>query len=108
MSCFSKGDVCTWLSFKDVQDFFKSWGLYPTDEVVDALRDGLNPEVVCEQGINRNCYKKLLVEADEITRGGFESFCARMINATDDSFYLRCKTWAELSESWDKRLPHER
>lgn len=82
--------------FKDVQAFFKSWGLYPAKEDTDDH----NPRVI-EQGINRACYFKLTEEAQRLYGEKYVQFCSRVINATDDAFYLRLYTWDEMKEMWD-------
>ncbi len=84
------------MDFKEAQDFFKSWGVYPSDESTDDY----NQEVI-EQGINRGCYFKLIEEAKQLHGDEFAQFCARQIDATDDAFYLSASTWDELLEAWE-------
>jgi hypothetical protein len=88
------------MEYKDVQEFFKSWGVYPADELDDCIADDLNPEVICDFGINRKCYEKLCQEANDLHGANFSAFCSRQIDATDDAFYLSAATWAELEEAW--------
>lgn len=85
------------MEFSQIQDFFKSWGMYPIDE--DCEKDDLNPEVI-EQGINRKVYEKLISEANTLHGGTFAQFCSHQIDATDDAFYLTASTWHELEEAW--------
>jgi hypothetical protein len=85
------------MDFNQVQEFFKSWGLYPTQG--DPSADDLNPEVI-DQGINRRVYERLCEEAERLHGESFRHFCARQIDATDDSFYLVAETWEELEEAW--------
>lgn len=116
-NCCSKPDMVPFneegrtMNFTDVQTFFKSWGLYPFEEYSDAEADSLNPEVVCEYGINRRCYEKLIAEAtlsDQMAGSNFAPFCSRQIDATDDSFYLSARTWAELEEAWHSYIDPSR
>lgn len=79
-----------------VEEFFKSWGLYPSEEETDDF----NPAVI-EQGINRACYQKLRHEADVNYGKRFLHFCSAQIDATDDCFYLSADTWAEVQEAWE-------
>lgn len=88
------------MNFQDVQEFFKGWGMYPSEE--DPMSDDLNPEVI-EMGVNRKVYEKLIAEAtlhDQMAGANFASFCSRQIDATDDAFYLSASTWDELEEAW--------
>lgn len=91
------------LEFKDVQDFFKSWGLYPYNEDTDPY----NKDVI-DEGINEPCFNQLMQQAEGKYGLGFAQFCSRMIDATDNAFYLRSETWAQVENCWDNRLPHER
>ena len=88
------------MDFKNVQGFFKSWGMYPGEEEDDCMADDLNPEVICGYGINRKCYEKMIAEANDHSGANFAAFCSRQIDATDDSFYLSASTWRELEEAW--------
>lgn len=96
------------MKFDEVQTFFKSWGLYPMGEHDDATADDLNPEQVCENGINRKCYEKLIAEANDHAGANFAAFCSRQIDATDDCFYLSAQTWAELEEAWYAHMDPDR
>lgn len=94
--------------FEDVKQFFKSWGMYPGDEHSDMLADELNPDAIAN-GLNRKCYEKLVEDARrQIQASGFPdyfpNFCRRIIDATDDQFYLDVTTWEELEEAWDEHI----
>lgn len=89
--------------FKHVQDFFESWGLYPSEEDCNANEKELgyiNPDMI-RQGINSRCYQKMLGEGNNLYGNVFSKFCSAMINATDDAFYLRAGTWEELRKSFN-------
>ena len=85
------------MDFKEVQDFFKSWGVYPNQEDTDDF----NPDVI-QQGINRACYRKLTAEANDQWGANFAEFCSIMIDAVDDAFYLQAGTWADLEAAWGR------
>jgi hypothetical protein len=86
------------MDFNEVKEFFKSWGMYPSNE--DSSVDSLNPEVI-DLGINRKCYEKLLYEAETEHGMRLKEFCSRQIDATDDAFYLSAETWLEVEEAWE-------
>jgi len=86
--------------FGDIQKLFKSWGLYPVDELTDEY----NPDVI-DQGINRPCYNKFLNEADRLYHGEkHRAFFRNAINAQDDAYYVRVSNWAELEELYNKAM----
>lgn len=89
------------MNFKNVQDFFKSWGMYPSREDTDDY----SPDVI-EQGINRGCYFKLIEEAKRANGDSFAQFCSRQIDATDDAFYLTADSWGELEDAWAEWTMH--
>jgi hypothetical protein len=82
-------------NFKNVERFFKSWGMYPANENTDNF----NPEVI-GQGINRACFKKMCEQADEETGRSFRTWVRKAVNATDDAFYVKFDTWKELEDYW--------
>lgn len=101
------------IDFAKVKEFFQSWGMFPFDEDCNESEDEndwLNPEVI-EQGINRKCYEKLLEDADRFSASlgypneHFKNFCASVIDATDDSFYIRVKLWDDLEDCWKSFKP---
>lgn len=85
------------MKFKEVRKFLESWGLYPSAEEID---EDLNPEVI-NQGINACCYRKLCEEATRLYGEPFRSFCSRLIDATDDAFYIGEETWVDVEEAWN-------
>lgn len=89
--------------FSEVEAFFKSWGLYPNNEDTSPY----NKEVI-DQGINEPCFDRMLEQAEQKHSTAFMRFCSRIVDATDNAFYLPCECWAELEDAWNARLPHER
>ena len=85
------------MEFQTVKEFFESWGMYPNEEPTDEY----NEEVI-RLGINRACYGKMVEEAFEKHGLPMRKFCTHMVDATDDSFYLRVDRWSQLEKAWDE------
>lgn len=91
------------MEFKDVQEFFQSWGMYPVSEDTYPY----NKEVI-DNGINEPCFDRMLEQAAAKYGEEFALFCSRAIDATDNAFYLQADTWKELKDAWDKRPSGEK
>ncbi len=87
-------------TFQQVYDFFRSRGMFPSEEDTDDY----SPEAV-KDGINRGCYFKLLEEAKHLYGDSFAQFCAHMIDATDDRFYLSVDSWMQVQDIWECHWP---
>lgn len=83
-------------TFSDVEFFFKSWGMYPSEEDTDDF----NTEVI-RQGINRACYKQMIEQAEDEHGNSFKEFVGDCIDAQDDAFFLEYETWIDLNEYWE-------
>jgi hypothetical protein len=87
------------ITFDDIQKLFKSWGLYPIDEMTDDY----NPDVI-DRGINRPCYNKFLNDAHKLLGPEKANFVRTQIEALDDSYYVGASTWAGLEANYKKFL----
>ena len=89
------------MTFTDVQEWFKSWGLFPYEEDCAPY----NKEVI-DNGINEPCFNRMIEAAKEKHGKDFASFCSRMIDATDNAFYLQSETWDDIKAAYLMTTEH--
>lgn len=78
-----------------VCEFFKSWGMFPTNEDTGNL----NYHNI-SQGINRKCYEKMYAEACNLYGKAFAEFYNKQVQSMDDMFYLVADTWNDVEQAY--------
>jgi len=85
------------MTFKDIQEFFKSWGLYPALESTDEY----NSDSIFV-GLNQACVKKFFKEAKELFGKDTVGFFHTQISTRDNSSFLRAYEWVDMEKAYNK------
>lgn len=94
------------MRFEQVQEFLISWGVYPQDEQIEC---GSEEDVNHFNGLNKNCYDKLINDADEDGQDSDDVrlyyFCHKFFTEKYEPGYhysLNFNTWVEARSAWIK------